>query len=499
MINKRKFLLILLAIALCLGCRFTSPTPVAWVPSATAEVHSQTDTASARDQATQTAQATPTRPKPTPTNPPPTPTIAEDGPWLVFANQAGTCFYAHDAESGALISLDLPPAVDPLDLESGISPDGKHLLVRAGRTEELNELAFYQIVNPWQQPEKVTSLLSEKLQQDILAEKGRQPKMALRAVQQPDPVSWSAESSQAVFPLALDGLSSDLYLYDAHTGALQRLTDRFQQEFAPLWSPGERWLVFQDVNSYATPDNWKISLIGAWKMPKQNQMRYLFVPEATGYWEHYVGWMSAEELVSYTKTESGGTDLRLSNLSTDRTTILFYGPFHEVALDPNHGTLAVSMNAADGKNSGHTPGIYISKSGRLLYSLLISGDYEHLEYLPKLGHFIASGKTGVIQFDDSGILARLNDEQRATFSPEGEWIVGWGTSGARLYYTDGTLLQSLTDQPVSAVVWQKNGQSIYLLEEGGLYQLRFPLLRNQLVTADVYREDERAFAWLAGR
>jgi len=131
------------------------------------------------------------------------------------------------------------------------------------------------------------------------------------------------------------------------------------------------------------------------------------------------------------------------------------------------------MNAADGKNSGHTPGIYISKSGGLLYSLLISGDYEHLEYLPKLGHFIASGKTGVIQFDDSGILARLNDEQRATFSPDGEWIVGWGTSGARLYYTDGTLLQSLTDQPVSAVVWQKMVKVYICWMEGGLYQLRF--------------------------
>jgi len=230
MINKRKFLLILLAIALCLGCRFTSPTPVAWVPSATAEVHSQTDhRLRARPSHTDCAKLSPPDPNQQPTNPPPTPTIAEDGPWLVFANQAGTGFYAHDAESGALISLDLPPAVDPLDLESGISPDGKHLLVRGGRMEELNELAFYQIVNPWQQPEKVTSLLSEKLQQDILAEKGRQPKMALRAVQQPDPVSWSAESSQAVFPLALDGLSSDLYLYDAYIGALQRLTDRFSK------------------------------------------------------------------------------------------------------------------------------------------------------------------------------------------------------------------------------------------------------------------------------
>jgi len=61
------------------------------------------------------------------------------------------------------------------------------------------------------------------------------------------------------------------------------------------------------------------------------------------------------------------------------------------------------------------------------------------------------------------------------------------------------LLQSLTEQPVSAVVWQKDGQGIYLLEQDGLYQLRFPLLQHKLVTADVYRGSEDVFAWLMGR
>jgi hypothetical protein len=60
------------------------------------------------------------------------------------------------------------------------------------------------------------------------------------------------------------------------------------------------------------------------------------------------------------------------------------------------------------------------------------------------------------------------------------------------------LLQSLTDQPVLAALWQKDGQGIYLLEPDGLYQLRFPLLQHKLVTADVYQGSEQAFAWLLG-
>ena len=495
--EKRRVSIVIALLLLSLGCRLSSPTPVAWVPTATAQQRAQTETASAAERATATAQIT-KNPTATPTNLPPTPTIAEDGPWLVFANQAGIGFYAHDTESGTLIPLELLSVLDPRDLASGISPDGKLLLVRAGEDETLVDLGFYLIVDPWQPAEKITPLLSEELIADILAEKRRQPKMALQALQQPNPVSWTANSRQAVIPLALEGFSSDLYLYDAQAGSLKRLSERFQQEFAPFWAPAQNWLVFQEVNSYATPDDWEISLVGAWKMPKQDELRYLFVPKATGNWEHYVGWLTPEELVSYTATETGGTDLRLSNLSTGKSVVLFYGAFNSVALDPAHGSIAVSVNSADGQSSGRAPGVYFSKSGGLLFKLIAAGDYEHVEFAPQVERFTAVGEAGVILFDDSGILAQMTGEQHASFSPDGKWTVGWGTNGARLYYADGMRLQNLTEQSVSAVIWQKDGKGIYLLEPDGLYQLRFPLLQHKLVTEDVYRGNEQAFAWLTG-
>jgi hypothetical protein len=212
-----------------------------------------------------------------------------------------------------------------------------------------------------------------------------------------------------------------------------------------------------------------------------------------------VGWLTPEELVSYTATETGGTDLHLSDLGDSKSVVLFYGDFDAVALDPTHGSIAVSVSAADGKSCGRKPGIYYSKSGGLLFALLMEGEYEHLEFAPEVGHFVATDKSGVFQFDSSGILNRLKDDQRLSFSPDGKWAIGWGANGARLYYADGMLLQSLTEQSVSAVVWQKNGQGIYLLEQDGLYQMRFPLLQHKLVTTDVYRGGEQAFAWLASR
>jgi len=265
---KGKVILVFGLLLLSLGCRISSPTPVAWVPTATAQLRAQTETASAQAQATLTAQVT-KKPTATPTNPPPTPTVAEDGPWLVFANQAGTGYYAHDADSGTLIPLDLPPVLDPLDLASGISPDGKRLLVRAGKLETLTDLGFYLIEDPWQPAEKITPLLSEQLIADILEEKGKQPKMALQAVLQPNPVSWTANSRQAVIPLALEDFSSDLYLYTPQAGTFKRLSERIQQEFAPYWAPGKIGWSFRKLTVTLPPMHGRFPWSGLGKCPSK--------------------------------------------------------------------------------------------------------------------------------------------------------------------------------------------------------------------------------------
>jgi hypothetical protein len=179
--EKRRVSIVIGLLLLSLGCRLSSPTPVAWVPTATAQQRAQTETASAAERATATAQIT-KNPTATPTNLPPTPTIAEDGPWLVFANQAGIGFYAHDTESGTLIPLELLSVLDPRDLASGISPDGKLLLVRAGEDETLVDLGLSLLVDPWQPAEKITPLLSVELIADIAAGRRRQPKRELQAV-----------------------------------------------------------------------------------------------------------------------------------------------------------------------------------------------------------------------------------------------------------------------------------------------------------------------------
>ena len=110
--------------------------------------------------------------------------------------------------------------------------------------------------------------------------------------------------------------------------------------------------------------------------------------------------------------------------------------------------------------------------------------------------FTAANAVGVVQFDRTGSVFMLAGESRLGIAPDGHSLIGWGEDGARLYSPQGFRLQTLTDQSVSALVWQEDAKGFLLLQEDGLFHFQFPLLQARLVTTDVWRGDEKAFVWL---
>jgi Periplasmic component of the Tol biopolymer transport system len=494
--KSRRVLLLAAVSVLLLGlaCRYTAPTPAAWAPSSTAELDARTRAAQTTISALEETRSPTNAPTATLT-PVPRPTAAEDGPWLIFPDAAGEHLYALDRDSGALITIALPMLTDPLDIIGGRAPDGARVLLRAGTHENLAELGLYELLNPWEPARMLTELLSQELQDAVLQNDGIQAQMALQAVQQPHPISWSSDGNNAVFPAALDGLSADLYLYRPGGSALTRLNQRFQQDFSPLWSPEQDWIVFQEVNSYTTINVWKLSLVGALSMPNGAVTHYMHVPRDTGYWERYVGWMSALYLLTYTPTENGGIDLRLSNVSAGKPRVIFDGAFAEAAVNPQNGDVAVAVRT-ENNNPRKPAGIYYSSNSGTTFEALLAGEYKNLSYTPENGLFTAASAVGVLQFDRTGSVFMLAGEQRLGIAPDGHWLIGWGGNGARLYSPQGFRLQTLTDQSVSALVWQEDSKGFFLLAQDGLFHFQFPLLQARLVTTDVWRGDEKAFVWL---
>ena len=128
----------------------------------------------------------------------------------------------------------------------------------------------------------------------------------------------------------------------------------------------------------------------------------------------------------------------------------------------------------------------------------MSGIFTNLEYSSEVEKFMASNGKEVVIFDETGVIQTVANEQRLIFSPNGNYFIGWGSSGARLYSSDGILISTITNNSVKASIWEPSTKGFYLLQSNGLYQYVLPSLQGKLVTQDVYANNEDTFVWLRG-
>lgn len=501
--NLRIFGLILVFVLTGLACQLTSPTPASWAGTPTAEAREATNAAinltqqAALDEA-ESATPTPTELSATAT---PKPTIPVDGPWVVLpAPQPGT-LWAYDLDAGVTLEITLPEPIFTEDLVDGLSPDGHTLVVRAGSELNTDELALYKIDLPSTTVTKLTPLLSLTVQRKIVNQEGTRAFDTLRAVTAADGLAWSPDGRYLAFSAALEFTSSDLYLWNAETGSLERLNGLYSHSATPVWSPGGTWLVVQEMGEYSDEAGWRSEVVSGLRVPSFNDQNTLYLPATGSQGEVFLGWLNAQTLMSYSQTADGPVDLRQVNAETFQKSVLLAGSFSLAALDPDSASYAFSLNEEQALEKDLLSGVYLVKGGSGVRTLQMVGDWSGLVAEPG-GMFIASGTKGLIGFSTEGSAFTLADERMASISPSGNWMVAWGTdeggeTGARLYQSpSGRVLQQLTDLPVQAVIWQPDSTGFFLVADGAVYHLAFPELAMDLIAEGFDPAQELPLIWV---
>ena len=122
--------------------------------------------------------------------------------------------------AGVTLEISLPEPIIVSDLVNGLSPDGHTLIVRAGSPLNTDEFALYRIDLPSTTVTKLTPLLSLTVQRKIVNQEGTRAFDTLRAVSREDGLAWSPDGTYLAFTAALNVTSSDLYLWNPATAAL---------------------------------------------------------------------------------------------------------------------------------------------------------------------------------------------------------------------------------------------------------------------------------------
>jgi hypothetical protein len=487
------------------------------------------------------------------------PQTAPADPWLV-AGQAGSPLLqaVKLSQPDQVRTLTLPaPLLMVSDLLQGSSPQGGWLAVRTGSTDTV-PAALVLVSLADGQVETISPILSAGLQNPL--EEGSNPTagsleesgaagsgpagsgaspdgagQARQAVEDPQALAWSPDGRMLAFVAAVDGPSSDLYVFTLADRQIRRLTTGLNQAATPFWSPDSRWIVHQEVKELQADGPWQSVAVwaagsgaagsgaGESGIP-HTEIRRLYTPPDQGEGEVFLGWTQDETLIVYSRAGNGGRRLREVPLSARWSAPIYSPPFAEAAVDATGRLVCLLHDSSTGAAAGIPAGIYRlhAYSGTLQPALV--GEWDQVTWWERAEVFTASGPAGTVALPVQGEAHLYPIEGNLSPSPDGKWAAGWGVipvrtppgegtpvpptpggtpaalptstppgpgvsapglnapgvstpgvkAGVRLYQPGGPALQELTGQPTTQLLWAADSRSLFFLAEGVLYQAAFP-------------------------
>ena len=488
-----------------LACSLEAPTPAAWALTPTARSIEESATAFAATQQAENVPLDTLTPSETPTPMAATATapasgLQPAGPWLVYTTDEGKGLALLNVDGSGRTSIPISPLLDVRDLQDGLSPQGSWLAVRTRQALDNYGLNLDLIHLPDGKIERITPLVSPDLPERAKSAPNSHPEEALKAVAEPGGLRWSPDGRYLAFIAVIEGISSDLYLYDMQTKKIKRLTSGSSQVATPSWSPDGNWLVVQEVESFGDGQAWKVSNVWGNKMTYP-EVRELYIPSSTSGGEVFLGWTALDKMLVYSRNTTGGFSIRLVDLEKLKVSNIYPGSFDEVSYDPQSKTLAFIFNEKVGVKTDQVPGLYLMQVDETTPRLAQAGEWHHLNWQPLLGVFTATGPQGALAVALEGTLNLVKGEASAVLSPNKSWqaCFAGGSSvspGVRLYKAGGELMQTISRDPTSSLVWQPDSNGFFFLANDQLFLDTFPKFQPQVVDANVRQGSASYLDWL---
>ncbi len=350
------------------------------------------------------------------------------GPWLAFITSAG--LWAANADGTGLFKYANSPAGILYNSFSGpafaVAAQGGNIAYVSDRDNPSLEL----ITLPSTQPRLLADLLAVNPCQG----RGISPYCDL--TYSVGDLAWSPDGKYLAFTGAMDGQSSDLYVYSTVDGRITRLTSGPSQAIDPLWSPDGRYIVsFGAITLNAgLGGSSGPTLDSVWAVrPDGSDLHQVDTGSQSA--PRILGWLDNQRYLQYySELGLGIHDLELINIyNTQKSRIT--DTFSQAAYNPSSGSLLVTISDCQNPTLCHSdrpPGDY-------LFSLRRSTDpqtidlgityWEEVLSSPENGLIFISTGAGVKAVDPQGKVTSLDypDPFRPSqpcISPDGEqWMI----------------------------------------------------------------------------
>ena len=447
-------------------------------------------------------------PRPSPLSPTtedpeiPSRSLSDEGPWLIFNDNSGV--WAFNPDGSGLTKLAGRNLSDPpMGVKMVAAPGGAQaaFLEYNGNLFAFPQLSIISL--PGGEWRTLPQLLSDEIELALLSNERQYAFIDVMAAAGPwNEAAWSSEGDRLAFNGAMDGPSSDLYVFSIAEDAITRLTSGPTQSIDPVWSPDDRYIVHGGASQLGWgASGWGYNMDAVWAVKADgSEVTRLYSSKITGF-ENVLGWLSdtvfLADTIEFLCTYS---DLRTVNVETGETRMLWQGGYDGRAYDPESKILLITI--VDAKRMDpecapdEAPGLYLlSVDDGALMHIPYQGNllYESAYWSSEAGRIFLYGNLAVLSVDPDGEIRvypapELRDQPLAVAPAGQRWAMIASDGGLWIGGEDGDLLEIYTGE-AHHPTWSLDGQTLFFFGEEDstiLYLAREPDFKLTMIADGFY-------------
>ncbi len=399
----------------------------------------------------------------------PTTPLTEEGPWLVYRakekldwpSQDTFMFITNENGSGrqSLTSEALPP------FESVVSPAGDrfaYILQAEDAGDDVPHLVIRGI--PDGEVEIDLALVSPEIF-DQVSEEEEVLEQILQAVSSDASIAWSPHGHYLAFTAALNDTNADLYRFDTWSDNIRQLTHEVNHAYQPSWASDGEWILHLEVERFDEDGEWDVAAMSASTFDGSEVKRLYTID---GPRQVVVIWVDETHYILVEETSAGYRNLLRGNLEGSSPRMVYQGPMsdpEDMSFDDLLSVAAYPLVDDDiAAGDSISSGVYLIDLNEGDPDLILPGAWRTVEWWQGKGTFIANGEEGTVYIRRTGEIVKEAPEitDPVALSPDGQWIVSYGESGAMLYTHIAVEVRQVLEAGVQEVIWDPSSSGFFL-------------------------------------
>lgn len=319
-------------------------------------------------------------------------------------------------------------------------------------------------------------------------------------------LAWSPDGRYLAFAGQMDGLSSDLYLYDVETKTIRRLSSGDQELQWIDWSPDGKWILHSGVY-------W----VGA-------GMRYdIYAATIDGASAPYIStnikdngidtWLNTHQyLESDGENVVGLYGLRLVDIETGTITRIWDGSFYSYAVEKGGKWMAVFVSSPDASpvsangefvfDFDFVPAIYLINLATLEKSRVAFPDAAPIQSFG-LGSqdFVIMDQNPVFLSKDGSLTQTDLGDVKISVSPNSEYWLAVTGETVKIFSVDNTLIKdtSLLHAFINDITWRPDSSGVFLISDSEIFSMDVPDGDIETVETSLMNGQGPYYKWVSGR